>query len=155
MIGKDFVVKMSKNDRDARYADVEDCTFHSDVASLKTNVSLTPKHNDVVPYLFTTEPGEGSNVMFKIEHGYDHTPAFMAFIGDPSAAPPDIEEIPYFRTPFVRSISLMYGSNSSYLVDVDRHYLYFIVVRNGTVHNTVKGTTIYIKYSILDLRGLE
>lgn len=156
MIGKDFVIKLSREGRDARSDDLNDFTFHSEVPTLKTDISVKPKHNGIIPYTFTTEPGAGTHVLYKVKHGYNYTPGIMGFIGDPTYIFEFGQtEVSFLRTPFVRSLDFGTGSISRYRIDADGKYLYLVLERTGTAWNTAKGTTIYMKYNILDIKGMQ
>jgi len=111
------------------------------------------KHQDIVPYRFTTEPAAGLTNLIKIPHGYAYTPAVMATISDPNLYTG--EDKAFFKVPLISSLDFMSGSVSMYEVYTDDTYLYVDINRIGTVWDALKGKTIYIKYRITDMVGMS
>lgn len=150
-----FVVRVSKRGRRATSENEEDFTFDSDRRTVKFNAVAEPKHSDVVEYRFSQEPSAGETELLRIEHGYPYTPAAMVMVSLEEDQSSSFIGRSFKRVPLPTFLDFGTGSNESINSFVDRRFLYVRLIRNGTNWPNRNGTSLFIKYSILDVQGME
>lgn len=152
-----YYIGVSQRNRSAMSKDLDDFNFHSDKRSLKANVAIDPFHSDVVEHIFPSNPGAGETECLRIEHGYPYTPAHMVMVS------PDWIDFysdsgsgrGFARTPVALRLDFETGSIESIVSYADRRFLYVFLNRTGTTWDNINGQSLFIKYSILDVQGME
>lgn len=148
-----FALNISKRGRNAALGKDDDLTFDSSKRTVKVNLIKRPNHTDAISYTFSEEPPTGRHILIKFEHGYDYTPATMFYISTP---PFNTEGEPkkFYKMPFTAALYFTDGSLATYEGAADRKYIYIMYTRTVDPPS-VQGQTVFFKYNILDVQGME
>lgn len=143
-----FVIKVVRRGRSISSSDFKDFSFHSKEAVPKTRLDASPVHSSIVPYTFEAEPPEGRTVIMEFDHGYEYTPGTIFLIS--------FDKKVFHMMPFIQIFfQFEPTSDQIFFGYADKKKVYIYLRRTGDEWPPLKGSTVYIKYRILDVVGMD
>lgn len=143
---KKMVFKVAKRGSNINSTNMSDFIFNSEASTAKTYLGSDPPHGTILPFTYGSEPIAGRTNLLTFEHKYGFTPgilSYFSFDGDV-----------YYKMPFRFGVDFMSGSYQEYDAYADEKNIYIDLRRYGTVWATASGTTVYVKYRVIDIVGM-
>lgn len=141
-----FSFKIAKRGRSVYSQDLNDFDYHSDMKVPKVRLDTEPIHSKIIPIIIGAEPAAGVTRLYDFGHEYKFVPGVISYFS--------FDNRTFFMMPFRFAFDFFSGSYQQFILYADGDSVYLSLERVGSGWEPIAGTTVYVKFMVLDVIGM-